>query len=465
MLASSVHPWEIRVSLVPHQKTRKMHSVGEPRPPDSQTCKQRCNVRNNESDNRYPPVPRAVLVLAGIIALCVLGALSLSKPHLRASSLPALTFQSPIGNPQLALEKTVDNNAPEPGDEIAYTLTYSSTRPGSQAFNVRLYDFLPAGVQFLSANPPQASYEDGMLLFTDPSVGPTNESVTVSVRVPWGYPYLYNHALVAADGITPTHDSLLTSVEISSSLASLLRVVKTGREVTLVSDVLVYTLRCESIAGAPVNQVKVVDVLPTGSSLVSAYPPPDAVSLPLLEWSVGKVEPDQPWTAIITATTVTAHVGVITNTALANGQQAIMTQTLFATHVVTAILHVTQTQSAPSVKVSDHLVYTLTYYHEGDQQLAWAMLTDTLPSDVAVIGANPQPDTLTPGWGVWRFGALDPGERRTIVITVTVGGSPNRTLHNIVDLTGPPNTWPDHSELSTQVKMSLYLPLVLKQYP
>ena len=100
---------------------------------------------------------KATLALIGVAGLWLLGSWLTSTPATNASdALARLAFQSPVppvGNPQLSLLKTVDKDTPTADEEIVYTLTYSTTNPGSQAFNVRLYDFLPAGVQFVSANP------------------------------------------------------------------------------------------------------------------------------------------------------------------------------------------------------------------------------------------------------------------------------------------------------------------------
>ena len=137
---------------------------------------------------------RSVVVLICVAGLAVFSAWLLSTPGLKASGgLSSLTFTSPINNPQLGLAKTVDNSAPAPGGQIIYTLIYSNTNPGSEAFNVRLYDFLPAGVELVSTNPPVVP-SDGVLLFTASSVGPGTENHTVTVRVNVldGYNQLYN---------------------------------------------------------------------------------------------------------------------------------------------------------------------------------------------------------------------------------------------------------------------------------
>ena len=187
----------------------------------------------------------------------------IATPSLHAASqLVPLTFTSPIGNPQLGLKKTVDNNSPAPGNQIDYTLHYSTTQPGSQAFNVQMYDFLPAGAQFISSTLPATVYPNGVLLFTAPSVANATVNTTVRIRVPDGHNQIINHALVMADGVTPTVTSLLTNITRSPS--NWLRLVKTAPGAVLANDELVYTLQATNIGSAALQDVTVVDVLPAG---------------------------------------------------------------------------------------------------------------------------------------------------------------------------------------------------------
>ena len=408
---------------------------------------------------------RASLALVGIASVWLLGAWLTSTPASRASDqLRRLTFESPIppiGDPQLNLVKTVDDDSPAANEEIVYTLSYSTTNPGSQAFNVRLYDFLPAGTQFLSSN-PTASYQNGMLLFTASSVATANQSATVRLRVQEGYRELHNHALVMADLVPPAHTSLSTIVAQPWPSLSL---TKTGYDVVLADADLMYTLRCENTGAEPARDVTVVDVLPTGLALVGADPPPDQATPPLLSWEPGDLEPGESWTAVITVT-APSSAGVITNTAMADATQRVVAPRMFATRVVTegAILWVTKQGSAPVVDVEDELVYTLRYQNIGNQAATGVVLADTLPSDVAVTGVSPAPTAQTTELVTWDLDTLDPGETGQAVITTTVGGSSRRTLHNVADLTGA-GAFPGHAELDTSVRPSyLYLPIMMKRY-
>jgi len=412
---------------------------------------------------------RSIVVLICVAGLALVSVWLLSTPGLKASSglASVLTFTSPIGDPQLGLRKTVDNSAPVSGGQITYTLAYSNTRLGTQAFNVRLYDFLPAGVQLVSTNPAAASYSDGVLLFTANSVGPdtANHNVTVRVNVLTGYDQLYNHALIVADYVTPTHASLLTSV--TQQPGGQLRLTKSGPSFALVNGLLDYTLRCENTSDVTMSGVTLADVLPTGLPLLGASPSPDATTLPVVRWSLGDLSPGASRTVVITST-APATTGAITNTAVADARQSPMTLTVFSTQVISqgAILRVAKEASAPSVNVGEQLVYTLRYWNAGNQPATQVFLTDTLPSGITVTAASRLPTTpLSSPQAVWNLGTVDVGGQAQIIITATVGGPARRQLHNVADIAGQSGSYPDHAELDTAVNpFMLYLPIVMKQY-
>lgn len=411
---------------------------------------------------------QAILFTLVVVAGLWLGAWILSIPTSSASGalLAPLAFQSPIGDPELHVAKTVDNDSPEPGEVIEYTLTYSVTstagHPNPQAFNVRLYDFLPAGMEFMFSN-PSAYYENGTVLFTDTSVGLANESVTVRARVLEGYEQLNNYALVAADGVTTTHDSLLTTVDPAPPL----NLSKTGDPVVLINSDMVYTIQCENPGYTAATDVTVMDVLPAGSSFVDAFPPPDEITLPVLSWSLGDLGAGDSSTIVVTATAPVSP-SIITNTAIAGAQHRGMTYALFATQVISegSILHVSKQGSAAEVDVGDELVYTLRYENIGNQPATGTLLTDTLPADVSFTGIYSTGGTLVSSSPlVFDLGTVSPGNPpEKIVITVTVTGGWGETLHNVADITAP-GSYPGHAELYTDVRLAiLYLPLVARVF-
>jgi len=85
-----------------------------------------------------------------------------------------------------------------------------------------------------------------------------------------------------------------------------------------------------------------------------------------------------------------------------------------------------------------------------------------LPSGVTVTGVSPAA-SITPQRVVWQFAVVSANAAGQVVITATVGGPVNRTLHNVVDITGQPGSYPDHAELDIPVRpFTIYLPIVEK---
>jgi len=411
----------------------------------------------------------SVQMLVAVVCVAGLSALSLwllSTP--RSSTADTFTLYSPIppiGNPQIRLTKTIDNHQPQVGEEVVYTLTYANTNPGSQAFNLRLYDFLPAGLQFVSSDPIADAVLGRTVLFTAPSIGPTTQSVQVRVRgrVLEGNAQLYNHALIMADGVVPVHASLRTDV---TQPDTALELVKTGYTAVLTGDELVYTLVCQNVGNRTAEEVTLIDVLPNGLPLVSASPAPDEVTLPALRWSLGNLAPGEHRTVVVT-TTAPSSSGVIANTALVDARQWVVTQTVFETQVVdqAPILRVTKTGSAPTVFVGDELVYTLRYENAGNQTATGVTLVDRFPVDINVTAVDPPAQSLTNQQGVWVLGALAPGASGQIVINTTVRGEAGRTLINVADITGQSGSFPGHAELATFVRPRIqYLPILLRNY-
>jgi uncharacterized repeat protein (TIGR01451 family) len=362
------------------------------------------------------------------------------------------------------VSKTVNVPEAHPGDTITYTISYSAY--GVPATNVTIYDFLPAGVQLLSTDPPYETYLNGVITFHDDYVDSSVETITISVLVFGGYEQLYNHAVVSVECVTPTHVSLLTEViqpVEPPSFTPLLT--KTGYPMVYAGGELVYTLRCENTSYTTIEDIEVVDVLPTGSLLISSSPAADAVTAPTMHWAVGDLEPGEVWETVITVT-APSYAGFITNTALVDAYGSVMTQTLFSTRVVTeaGVLQVDKEANLTYVPVGDDIVYTISYSNEGERTATNVVLTDTLPNDIIVKNANPAPTSITSERGIWEIGSLDPGESGQITLTVTVAGEPDRELYNVVHITGDDLTFPDQAETSTLVWYSLIFPYMLRVY-
>lgn len=409
---------------------------------------------------------KTFFVLIGLVSMWLLLIQALPATDLDASNwLPALlTFQSPIGNPAFALNKTSNNPAPKTGETIIYTVAYSNTNLGSQAFNVRLYDFLPAGVSLLYTTPPYNTYEHGVLVFNAPTVGPGQENIeiTIAAQVREGYAGLNNQALVTADGITPTYASLLSTIHPPRRELTLS---KTGYDVALKNSEIVYQLRCENTGDIGLHNIVMLDVLPSSLTYQSATPPP-ASTTPILQWNVGDLNVGQVW---ITELHVTApdETMLLTNTLIATSEQLTPTTTVFATRVISegAILLLTKTSPTSEAFVGDDVIYTLAYENIGNMTATTTLLTDTYPADITVTGFDPTPDTSTAAHAIWQLGTIAAGESGQVVISTTVGGTPGRILRNTADIDSvDPAIFGEQAILDIDVILyRTYLPLIMRR--
>jgi len=79
----------------------------------------------------------------------------------------------------LSLTKIVDDDTPEVGTDVIFTLTVTNNGPNN-ATGVEVTDALPAGYSFVSSTPSQGSYDDGTGVWT---VGTVNSSASATLAI------------------------------------------------------------------------------------------------------------------------------------------------------------------------------------------------------------------------------------------------------------------------------------------
>ncbi len=399
-----------------------------------------------------------VVVLVGMIGL---GKWIFDAGEISASDvLPApLAFQSPIGNPELTLEKSVNDEAPKPGDLVSYELAYDNIVPGSKGFNLRLYDFLPAGVEYAGASPPPTSITDGILFFTAEDTDAA--SVIIQARVREGFTELNNRALVLADGVEPVTTSLSIPV---TPLIDRLELTVDGYTAVLTESEVVHRISCENTGESTLEQVILVNFLPDEVTVQEMAPTPDQDDFPMGQWNIGTLAPGETWESVITSTSPSSPT-VLYNRAMAFSAQTGMTQTIYATHVVTegAILQIDK-RGPKTVNVGDTLRYRLHYWNIGNITATNVLVTDTFPANITVVDYEPGTVTIDATRGIWEIGAIGPETTGQVVITATVGVPGDRTLLNVAQIGGV-GSWADEDGLKTEVQpLAIYLPLVTRNF-
>ncbi|HXI11176.1 MAG TPA: hypothetical protein VNM92_00825 [Thermoanaerobaculia bacterium] len=124
------------------------------------------------------------LTLSGIVSARSTGNLvnvaAVTPPSGTTDPTPGNDSSTDSDLPELAdlsIENKVDNRTPSLGMKITYTITLSNAGP-NPATNVRVFDMLPVGLQFVSATTQTGAYDPATGLWTIPTVG-----VGTSVRL------------------------------------------------------------------------------------------------------------------------------------------------------------------------------------------------------------------------------------------------------------------------------------------
>jgi len=185
----------------------------------------------------------------------------------------AFQISMSVGEADLSVAKSVDVATPNVGDDVVFTVTAANAGP-SDATGVLVDDLLPSGYAFVGAVAPVGTAYDpatgvwsiGSLarggsrtLTITARVQATGDTTNVAVVTgAQGDPFAGNDSASAAVVPRPAADLRL---EKTASLA--------GPEV---GDQVTYTLTVTNLGPGPATGVSVVDVLPAGTTFVSASP-------------------------------------------------------------------------------------------------------------------------------------------------------------------------------------------------
>ena len=221
----------------------------------------------------------------------------------------------------LVLTKTVDESRPEVNDNVTFTLTLENLGP-TAAQNVQVADQLPAGLQFVSANPPGA-YDAGTGIWTVGTLAATASEVltiTALVREPvsgTGPVSASTNTAIASSTTVDPNPGNNTGTATVTPLQADLEVAKTASSLTpQIGSTFTYTIEVFNRGPDTATNASVTDQLPAGvtyvSHTVSAGSYDDGTGV----WTIGDVTTaDRPTLSITTLVTTGNSGGPVTNTA------------------------------------------------------------------------------------------------------------------------------------------------------
>jgi uncharacterized repeat protein (TIGR01451 family)/fimbrial isopeptide formation D2 family protein len=358
----------------------------------------------------------------------------------------------------LAVVKTVSNPTPNVGDTITFTVTLSNLGPDS-ANNVQLTDYFPqAGLQLLSAEPSQGTFNTGTGVWTVGTVdiGPANaETLLITARVlaptvntiP---PARTNVATVTrADEYDPNPGNN-TGTATETPLYADLGVKKTTSNVQPnVGETVTYTVSLFNLGTAVATNVEVTDALPANVVFLSATP---AGGTRFEEtatggvWSVPSIAPGQ--TILLTLTVEATNTSVAFNTATIthsdvwdpnNRNNTARTPT----DPQEADLIVSKTVDQTTPNVGDNVTFTVTLENLGPSTAQTVAVNDLLPAGLRFVSATPSAGSYSAGSGVWTLGAVTSGTTNTLLIVATVLAPSSGPAQQLTNTATATSTTPD----------------------
>jgi uncharacterized repeat protein (TIGR01451 family) len=225
----------------------------------------------------------------------------------------------------LLVSKTVDETAPNVGDNVTFTVTLENLGP-STAQTVAINDLLPAGLQFVSASASAGSYSAGSGVWTLGAVpsGTTNTLLIVAtVLAPSSGPaqQLTNTATAISTTPDPNPDNNTDDSTVTPRSADLAVFKTVDESEPSIGELVTFEIVVANYGPDTATSVVVNDLLPSGLEFVSAAASQGAYVAGTGVWTVGTVTTAATQTLTVTAKVIRRTGGTETNTATVSGRE------------------------------------------------------------------------------------------------------------------------------------------------
>jgi large repetitive protein len=342
----------------------------------------------------------------------------------------------------LSLSKTVNNAAPNVGQNVTFTITASNAGPDN-ATGVVVTDLLPAGLTFVSATPSgSTTYNSGTGIWT---IGNLNSSSTAQLQIV---------ATVASTGVktnsaevtaanegdldsTPNNNNSQeddqASVSVTPQVADL-SVTKTVSNATPnKNENVTFTITVANAGPDSATNVAVTDLLPAGLTFVSSTPSGSTTyASGTGVWTVGTLASGASATLQVVATVTTSGVKVNTAEVTAvdqfdldsspnNNNSSEDDQASVTVTPNVADLSLTKSVNNSNPNANQNVVFSVTITNSGPQSATNVTVADQLPAGLTFVSSTPSGSTTyNSGTGVWTVGTLASGASETLQVTATV---------------------------------------------
>ena len=327
----------------------------------------------------------------------------------------------------LAVDKQVSDATPNVGDTITYTITLTNLGADT-ATGVTLLDQVPAGLQFVSAQPSQGTYTAGTGIWdvgTVDTVYPRTLTIQAIVLPPSSgapQPQTNTASVSTSDQYDPDPDNNSSSATETPKYADLdlRKTVDVPRP--NVGDTITFTITLSNLGKDAATDITITDLLPAGLAFLSATPDQGSYDPATGEWDVGSLAKDGVTTLTITAEVISgaAQTNVVTVTGANEYDPDKTNNTSSVTETpLSAELLVTKGVVSATPIVGDTVTYTITVHNAGPDTAVNTIASDVFPTIglASIIAGTPSQGTYDPTTGDWDLGDLASGADATITFT------------------------------------------------
>jgi uncharacterized repeat protein (TIGR01451 family) len=339
----------------------------------------------------------------------------------------------------LSLSKTVDNERPNVGAQVRFTLTVTNAGP-SQATGVSVRDMLPAGLTFVSSSASQGSYsasngtwnvgslaDDGtatlqLVARVDQILSVENVAEVITANQP---------DLDSTPGNSVPSEDDQDSVSVTARVADLSLTKTAGNDRPNVGEQVTFTLVLRNDGPDEANGVQVIDQLPDGLLFVSANPSQGDYNSLSGIWPAGRIASRA--TAMLEIVAEVLTIGVKTNLAEviavaeadpdstpSNGLASEDDQDSAAIDPPVIDLSLEKSANPLRPAVGTSLTFTITLRNAGPDRASGIVVRDQLPAGTTFVSATPSAGTFDPLSGNWSVPGLAAGSTATLQLLTTV---------------------------------------------